>query len=1016
MQGNTGIPKRKEKPQAQFPEITEELVGTARRASFLRYLNWGWLLFGIVTLAAMPFFPAQHDELVFVAAVALPTYLITWVLLFFGRPRLAGLFFTLMVDAGFYGLFLYLTRLMGAERAFETQVQVWMLMGLAVLFAGAFVDKWAAPVLALVNTVLLIVTHMTLAPNSDPRPGVAVFGWILALAIWLYERTLEQVFTRLMDELVERIRVEAELRRLHSEMEERVAERTSRLAARESFLSGIFNTAGDAIITVDETQQILSVSQSAEEIFGYRSNEIIGQPLDLLLPPQSIPVHRQHIDEFRTSSESTRIMGLRRDVYGCRKDGTIFPVEASISKLILDDKLTFTAFLRDITDRQNLEKALSEQEQRFRRVFEVSPVSIVVTTLDEGRLIEANDAFWKLSGHDPNTSMGKSTLELRTGYDVEKRQAFIHTLVEKRSIKDSNYMFVDDAGHPHHVLAFYELIELDGQPTILSMFSDLTEQDEVQNALRASEMRVRGLLNAIPDEIFELQRDGLVLQYIPPDEESSHGPSEHFLGRSIDEIMPASVAAQIKFAAERALESGQIHIIEYEIMLAGSEKIYEARVSVSGKDSVLIIVRDVSFYKWLEIERETMIEELEKRNAESESLRETTVIVTSTLDVSEAVQRILQQLKRVITYDSASVWLYKDNMAHLVGGDGVPDMPEQDKHFKPDETEPDYALWAENRPYVLLEDVQENYPQFRQPPINYIHGWLGVPLKVRGKLIGIISLDSRSAGRFTNDDAQLTLNYANQVSIALENAQLFSELNRELKERQKLIDELDAKNSELERFTYAVSHDLKSPLITVKGFLGLLKADMAAGNAPRVQNDIQRMAGAMDVMQERLDDLLELLRAGRVSDQLEIIPFNDLVAEALELVHGRLSQRGIRVRVDENLPSVTGNRRRLLEMMQNLMDNASKFMGDQTDPLIEICHGGDENGMPIFLVRDNGIGIPPEQHETIFGIFNKLNPKAEGTGIGLALVKKIIEIHGGRIWVESEAEKGSAFYFSLPRG
>jgi signal transduction histidine kinase len=191
---------------------------------------------------------------------------------------------------------------------------------------------------------------------------------------------------------------------------------------------------------------------------------------------------------------------------------------------------------------------------------------------------------------------------------------------------------------------------------------------------------------------------------------------------------------------------------------------------------------------------------------------------------------------------------------------------------------------------------------------------------------------------------------------------------------------------------------------------------MAAGNAPRVQNDIQRMAGAMDVMQERLDDLLELLRAGRVSDQLEVIPFNDLVAEALELVHGRLSQRGVRVRVDENLPSVTGNRRRLLEMMQNLMDNASKFMGDQTDPLIEICQGGDENGMPIFLVRDNGIGIPPEQHETIFGIFNKLNPKAEGTGIGLALVKKIIEIHGGRIWVESEAEKGSAFYFSLPRG
>src|SRR5262245_20205493 len=175
MQGQMGIPQWKEKPQAQYPEITEELVGTARRTSFLRYLNWGWLLFGIVTVAAMPFFPAQRNEFVFVTAVVFPTYLITWLLLLSGRLQSAGLCFAVMVDAGFYGLFLYLTRLMGAEKAFEAQISVWMLMGLAVLFAGAFVDKWAAPILALINTVLLIVTQMTLAPDSDPRPGPAVF-------------------------------------------------------------------------------------------------------------------------------------------------------------------------------------------------------------------------------------------------------------------------------------------------------------------------------------------------------------------------------------------------------------------------------------------------------------------------------------------------------------------------------------------------------------------------------------------------------------------------------------------------------------------------------------------------------------------------------------------------------------------------------------------------------------------------------------------------------------------------
>src|SRR5215510_14893553 len=122
MQGNPGIPKRNEKPQAQYPEITEEIVGTARRTSFLRYLNWGWLLFGIVTLVAMRFFPAQRNEFVFVAAVVFPTYLITWVLLLSGRLQSAGLCFAVMVDAGFYGLFLYLTWLIGAEKAFETQI------------------------------------------------------------------------------------------------------------------------------------------------------------------------------------------------------------------------------------------------------------------------------------------------------------------------------------------------------------------------------------------------------------------------------------------------------------------------------------------------------------------------------------------------------------------------------------------------------------------------------------------------------------------------------------------------------------------------------------------------------------------------------------------------------------------------------------------------------------------------------------------------------------------------------
>ena len=122
------------------------------------------------------------------------------------------------------------------------------------------------------------------------------------------------------------------------------------------------------------------------------------------------------------------------------------------------------------------------------------------------------------------------------------------------------------------------------------------------------------------------------------------------------------------------------------------------------------------------------------------------------------------------------------------------------------------------------------------------------------------------------------------------------------------------------------------------------------------------------------------------------------------------------VYVEPDLPSVYGDAKRLLELVQNLIDNAAKYMGDQPEPHIEIGTRGFENGKPVFFVRDNGIGIAPEHQEQIFGLFNKLHPNVDGTGVGLALVKRIVEYHGGRIWVESEAGKGATFCFSLPLG
>ena len=233
-------------------------------------------------------------------------------------------------------------------------------------------------------------------------------------------------------------------------------------------------------------------------------------------------------------------------------------------------------------------------------------------------------------------------------------------------------------------------------------------------------------------------------------------------------------------------------------------------------------------------------------------------------------------------------------------------------------------------------------------------------------------------------------------------------------EREKVIKELESKNAELERFTYTVSHDLKSPLITIGGFIGLLEEDTRAGDSERVQKDLNRIREAKDKMYQLLNELLELSRIGRMMNEPENMSYNDIINEALALTEGQLTATNTKVLVQENLPTIHGDRPRLVEVMQNLIDNAAKFSADQTDSKIEI--GVNEiNGERVFFVKDNGIGINPSFHEKIFGLFDKLNPITDGTGVGLALVKRIIEVHGGCIWVELEGKgKGSTFYFTLP--
>ena len=237
---------------------------------------------------------------------------------------------------------------------------------------------------------------------------------------------------------------------------------------------------------------------------------------------------------------------------------------------------------------------------------------------------------------------------------------------------------------------------------------------------------------------------------------------------------------------------------------------------------------------------------------------------------------------------------------------------------------------------------------------------------------------------------------------------------RNITARKRQEKELSEKSSELERFTYTVSHDLKSPLVTVKTFLGYLEQDMTRPDKERVKQDVAYMHTAADKMGQLLDELLNLARVGRKSNPDERITFKELAQEAVRLVAGRISTGGAEVQVADAAVVLEGDRPRLIEIWQNLVENACKFMGNQPKPRVEI--GVEQRGSEtVFFVHDNGAGIDPRFQEKVFGLFEKLDPKGEGTGMGLALVKRIVEMYKGRIWVESPGlGQGANFLFTLP--
>jgi signal transduction histidine kinase len=420
---------------------------------------------------------------------------------------------------------------------------------------------------------------------------------------------------------------------------------------------------------------------------------------------------------------------------------------------------------------------------------------------------------------------------------------------------------------------------------------------------------------------------------------------------------------------------------------------------------------DITTRKQAEEEQADLIGVMTKRTIQLQTGAEVSRAATSILDINILLPNVVELIRNHFDYYYVGIFLINETKEWAVlraaTGEIGKQMIEQSHRLKMGDSSMIGWCVRHGKARIAL-DIEMDAVQLRNPYLPLTRSEIALPLITHGEVIGAMTIQSILPAAFSRVDITALQSMADQVANAIDNARLFTE-------RASLIYELETRNAELERFTYTVSHDLRSPLVTIQGFLGYLRDAATSNNLTRFDQDMRRIANAVDRMQILLNELLELSRIGRIINPPEKIPLTTIVDETINLINAQLEARQIRLVIQDNLPVVHGDHTRIIEIMQNLIGNAIKFMGDQMNPQIEIGTSGlDEDGKVIIFVRDNGVGIEPQYHERIFGLFNRLDPEIEGTGVGLTLVKRIIEVHGGRIWVDSKAGAGTTFFFTLP--
>jgi signal transduction histidine kinase/uncharacterized RDD family membrane protein YckC len=283
---------------------------------------------------------------------------------------------------------------------------------------------------------------------------------------------------------------------------------------------------------------------------------------------------------------------------------------------------------------------------------------------------------------------------------------------------------------------------------------------------------------------------------------------------------------------------------------------------------------------------------------------------------------------------------------------------------------------------------------------------LAVPLSSVERRWGLLLVFRRGQSPFVPDDFSLLKLLTEQTALALDYAALITQL------RQRTV-QLETSNKELEAFAYSVSHDLRSPLRAVNGFSHALREDFGSQLPPEAHSHLNRIEAAVERMGSLIDDLLQLARVARTEMRMEAIDLSRIAGAVIDDLRAAQPGRQVVVVLQPGL-AATGDERLLRLVLDNLIGNAWKFTGQRDSATIEVG-AKTESGESVYFVRDNGAGFDMAHAARLFSAFQRMHPAQQfpGTGVGLAIVERIIQRHAGRIWAEAQVDQGAAFYFTL---